>query len=238
MALRRSDVVGWVVALVAAALCVRLGFWQLSRLHQRRARNEVVRAALARPPLELAGKLATDSVRDRRVHARGIYDFDHQRLWRPRSFDDMPGVDLVTPLKLADGSAVLVDRGWVPSADAYHVDERVYREPDSADFVGLALDAPRSRGDVDPATLRDSLPYPLSSFVVQQLPGGPVAAPVTSPRRWPAPELTDGPHLSYVIQWFSFAVIIVVGSVALFRKTARAPYGRPGRALSRDAPPH
>jgi len=33
-----------------------------------------------------------------------------------------------------------------------------------------------------------------------------------------APELDDGPHLSYAIQWFSFALIIVIGSIALLRK--------------------
>ena len=223
MSLRRSGLVGLVVALVVAAVCVRLGFWQLARLHERRARNAVVRAGLARPPVELAGKIPTDSVRNRRVHARGIYDYDHERLWRPRSFQEMPGVDLVTPLKLADGSAVLVDRGFVPSPDAYHVDQAAFREPDSASVVGLALTAPRGRGDVDPATLGDSLPYPLLPVVVQALPAdSPAARARDFPRRWPVPQLTDGPHLSYAIQWFSFAVIIVVGSVALLRKTARA----------------
>lgn len=137
--------------------------------------------------------------------------------------DEAPGVDLVTPLKLADGVAVLVDRGWVASADAYHIDERAFRESESADVVGLAFAAPRTRGDVDPAKLKDSVPYALLPFVVQQLPESAAPPPPGAPLRLPPPELTNGPHLSYVIQWFSFAVIILVGSVALFRKK-----GRPG----------
>ena len=144
--------------------------------------------------------------------------------------DEAPGVDLVTPLKLADGVAVLVDRGWVASADAYHVDERAFREPESADVVGLAFAAPRTHGDVDPAKLQDSVPYALLPFVVQQLPdcaSSVLAVPVrllrllrlvVPVRRLPPPELTNGPHLSYVIQWFSFATIILVGSFVLFRK--------------------
>jgi surfeit locus 1 family protein len=206
--------VGLVLALLVAAACVRLGIWQLARLHQRRARNAVVVAARARPPVELSGAVAAESVLERRVHARGVYDFTNERLWRPRSFEDMPGVDLVTPLRLADGRAVLIDRGWARSADAYHVDQRALREPDSAEVVGLAFAAPRGHGDVDPKVLAESLPYRLLPFIVGALPGRPGAGL----RRWPAPELTDGPHLSYAIQWFSFATIIIVGVVVLLRK--------------------
>jgi surfeit locus 1 family protein len=201
-----------VLALLVAATCVRLGIWQLARRHQRRARNAAAVAARDRPPVELSGAVAAESVLDRRVHARGVYDFANERMWRPRSFEDMPGVDLVTPLRLPDGSAVLVDRGWARSADAYHVDQSALREPDSTAIVGLALAAPRGHGDVDPK--RESLPYRLLPFVVQALPDGRGAGL----RRWPAPELTDGPHLSYAIQWFSFATIIVVGLVVLVRK--------------------
>jgi len=128
----------------------------------------------------------------------------------------------VTPLRLADGAAVLVDRGWAPSPDAYHLDQTAYQEGDSAVVFGLGMLAPRARGDVDPAGLRDSVPYRLLPFVIQQLP--PSTAPYRSLPpgliRWPSPELSDGPHLSYAIQWFSFALISVVGSLALARKRA------------------
>jgi len=38
---------------------------------------------------------------------------------------------------------------------------------------------------------------------------------------WPAPEPGDGPHLSYAIQWFAFAGIVILGMGALIRKQAR-----------------
>ena len=221
MRLDRRDRVGLVIAFLVAAGCVGLGVWQLDRLHQRRERNAVLLAARARPPLEVTGTLRADAARDRRLQARGVYDYGHERLWRARSYEGVPGVDLVTPLRLADGAAVLVDRGWAPSPDAYHVDQPAYREGDSAVVRGLGMLAPRARGDVDPARLRDSLSYPLLSFVLQQLPDSPTV-PRSAPLliRWPLPEVSDGPHLSYAIQWFSFAVIIVVGSLALARKRA------------------
>jgi len=208
-------------ALLVAAACVRLGIWQLHRLSQRRARNAVTRSALARPPLELLPQTPLESLPGRRVYAHGVYDYAHEQVWRPRSFEDEPGVDLITPLRLVDGRAVLVDRGFVSSPDAYTVDEGAYREPDSGDVIGLPYPAPRGPGDVDLAALRTQLPYPLLGVVLQALPleGAPLLPGV--PRRWPPPALTDGPHLSYAIQWFSFAIIISVGSVALVRRPAR-----------------
>src|SRR2546428_8372121 len=114
MRLDRRDRVGLVVAFLVAAVCVRLGVWQLDRLHQRRERNATLLAARARPPLEVTGSVSGDSARDRRLQARGVYDYEHERLWRARSFVGGPGVDLVTPLRLADGSAGLDVRGPGP----------------------------------------------------------------------------------------------------------------------------
>src|SRR5207245_373603 len=110
-------------------------------------------------------------------------------------------------------------------------DAGVYREGagDSADVVGLGMAAPRGRGDVDPAALRDSLPYRVLPIVIQQLPPSPALSRPLPPtlRRRPPPELSDGPHLSYVVQWFSFAAIIVLGSLTLMHQRAtRAPHPR------------
>src|SRR5438874_8939751 len=156
--LANRDVVGFVVALAVAVAGVLLGLWQLDRLRQRRLRNAALLAARQRPALTVTQALSTDSTVSRRLYARGVYDYEHERLWRGRSYQGVPGVGLVTPLRLADGAGVLVDRGWVPSPDAYHVDERAYREADTAVVLGLGMLAPRGRGDVNPPRLRDSLP--------------------------------------------------------------------------------
>ena len=203
--------------MLVAAGCVRLGFWQLDRLHQRRARNAELAARLALPAVEISRQPLADSVRQRRVRARGVWDYGAEQVWPGRSFEGTPGVALITPLRLADGSAVLVDRGWAPSPDAFHVEHARYREPDSAVVQGIALLVPRGRGDV---RTTGYLP-----FVIQQL------EPVASrglPRRWPAPALNDGPHLSYAIQWFSFAAIALVGTAALLWRPSRQDGSRRG----------
>ena len=207
--MQRRDVVAVVGAVLVAAVCVRLGIWQVDRLGQRRARNAVWAARLALPPLELrgGGAIPADSARQRRVVAHGVYDFAAERTWVGRSFQGTPGVALITPLRLADGAAVLVDRGWAPSPDAFHVDHTLYREPDTATVTGIALIPPRGRGDVSVAGF---LP-----FVIELETPDPAAG---LPRRWPLPALDNGPHLSYAIQWFSFALIALVGTAVLIRR--------------------
>ena len=221
--MQRRDIVASGVALLLAAACIRLGVWQLDRLAQRRARNAVLAERLALPPLEISGRgIAVDSARPRRVAARGVYDFTREQTWPGRSFEGTPGVALITPLRLSDGAEVLVDRGWAPSPDAYHVDHGAYLESDTAAITGIALVPPRGRGDVDPQR-GGFLPF------VIQLEQPPPLAGRGLPRRWPAPALDNGPHLSYAVQWFSFAAIILVGTAALLRRS-RAPLGRGGAA--------
>ncbi len=219
MSLRRRDLAGAIVALAIAAVFIRLGVWQLHRLAERKDQNAAIRAARAEPPVELPQhRFAAEALRDRRARARGSYDYAHQRVWAGRTFDGAPGVALLTPLRLSDGSAVFVDRGWVPSPDAMHVDADRYREGDSAEVTGLALPAPRDRGDVNPAALKDSLPYTVLDIVLQL---DDTAAPHPAGlKRWRPPTLDSGPHLSYAIQWFSFATIVVIGVMVLLRKTA------------------
>lgn len=217
MSLRTRDVAGAVLALAVAALFVRLGFWQLARLDERRVQNAIIAERRALPPVELPlHRLAADALRDRRAQARGVYDYAHERVWTGRTYDGAPGVALLTPLRLSDGSAVFVDRGWASSPDAAHLDRERYREGDTVLVEGLVLPAPRDRGDVDPVRLRDSMPYPLLPVVVEV---NDTAAPHPAGlHRWPPPVLNRGPHLSYAIQWFSFALIVVVGTIGLLWK--------------------
>src|SRR5258706_40785 len=94
----------------------------------------------ARGPVRIVYReTSPDSARQRRLIARGVYDFAGELIGPGRSFDGTPGVALVTPLRLADGSSVFVDRGWVPSPDARHVDQTRYREPDSATVAGFGV---------------------------------------------------------------------------------------------------
>ncbi|MBI4420714.1 MAG: SURF1 family protein [Gemmatimonadetes bacterium] len=221
----------FVVSIPVAAICARLGFWQLSRLQERRALNATLEANQALARLDVAespGALPPF----RPVTARGGWDYGRQIVVQGRAFEGVPAVVVVTPLVLADGYAALVERGWVPSPDARRVDLAVLAEEDSARVEGavIPLGAPSVGGreppaewpkyvrQADPVVLAPLYPYPLLPYVVRRTnpaAPGPVARLL---RPVPIPEPSNGPHLAYAIQWFAFAIIAMVGSVALFRR--------------------
>jgi len=202
---RRTDALALVLAVAVAVGCVFLGRWQLSRLRERRALNDGIRARGELPVVTLTGSESFDSMQWRRVRAVGVYDYRDERVWTGRTLEGTPGVALLTPLRVTGGGVVLVDRGWVPSPDASHIDGAQWREGDSVEVAGLAVPLP---GSPPSFAVEDTIP-----------PKGRAAG--AGPWRWPPPELSEGPHLSYAIQWFSFAVIILVGSTVLYVKRGR-----------------
>src|SRR5256885_643269 len=108
-----------VLAFAAAALCVRLGVWQLSRLRQRRAWNAVIAARLAAPPVTPTA-LPADSgaAHYRTVHVAGRPDYAREVVLTNRSRQGSPGVEVLTPVRVAGSDTLLlVDRGWVYSPD-------------------------------------------------------------------------------------------------------------------------
>ena len=228
-------------ALAVAAVCVRLGFWQLDRLAQRRAANHLVEGAMVLPEIELRDSFASVA-RDpsayiyRRVRLRGSYDPSREVVLRGRSEGGNPGVHLATPMLLGGEMAVMVNRGWVPAADAASVDIRPFAEPGTREVGGILVAAPATT-DAEPLevtvagtrlhtfarlpldSLRAAGPDVLLPLYVQQLNGTPPAGPL--PRRVGVPPLEEGPHLGYAVQWFSFAVVALGGLAILLLRNRR-----------------
>jgi len=210
------------VAIAASILCFRLGVWQLRRHTERRALNAARAAALALPvvPLDTVG---TPVAPWRRVRLAGTYDDTRQIVVVNRSLDGQPGVVVVTPLLLAAGGAVLVERGWVPAPDAATVNLAGLSEPGQATVFGVVKPPgkvahrvvgtrwPLRMLGVTPSDVEGRYPYRLHPSVIQALPTPDQPA---LPRRLEAPRGTAGPHISYAIQWFAFAAIFTVGFAA------------------------
>ena len=233
--------------LVMCGVCVRLGFWQLDRLKQRKARNHAIETAQRMPALVLDSATAADVARrparfiNRTVRVTGAYDSAGEVILRGRANEGAPGVHIVTPMLVPHvPQAVLVNRGWVPSPDAATVDAAPYAEPGVRTVTGIFMEVPRNTNRVGHAAttivkgkavttyrrldlnaLGPRYPRPLLPLYVQQLPGpGSVAG--RTPVRVPRPVLDNGPHLSYAVQWFSFAAIGVIGLVIVFTRQRRA----------------
>jgi surfeit locus 1 family protein len=236
MRLTLRGALGAAFILAACAVCVRLGFWQLDRLEQRRARNAVVQAGMSQPPRPIDAALAAEMRRDptrlvyRRVTARGRYLPQGEMVLRARVEGGRPGVHLATPLLLdGDSAIILVNRGWVPAPDASTPPERPAPPAGTVVVSGTLQVVPvtedggsRSvspRGDttyrrMDLGTARRRV-GPVLPMYVQLVPdsGAARALPVAVP----PPPLDEGPHLGYAVQWFSFALIGVVGLFILLR---------------------
>ena len=210
-----------------------LGFWQLRRLAQRKAQNALVIARLAQTAVPVR-ELSHDSaaLHYRRVRLDGTFDFQHEVKIADRSRSGSPGVNIVTPLRLAGtDTAVLVNRGWVYAPDGVTVNLADWREADSLHGSGYARplsqpfpgspvlpDRPNAFRWLDLAALKTRIPYPVYPFVVvldgDNAPHGKI------PPRIPPPPLDEGPHRDYAIQWFSFAIIAVVGMFFYLRSGA------------------
>jgi surfeit locus 1 family protein len=234
----RRSIVFCALAVFAAILFVRLGFWQLARLHEKVRRNAAIAAQQRQPSVQFASlPRDTASAQYRRATATGVFDYSNELVLASRTHQGSPGVELVTPLRFAGtDTAVLVDRGWVYSPDGTSVDRLRWREPDSATVAGYVQQYAPDAGTT--AVARDArvvrrlsrreissrIPYPLAPYYLVQTGDTASAHPV----RREMPVLDDGPHRSYAIQWFFFAAIALVGALAVVMKERGAPrHGAP-----------
>lgn len=242
--MRGKVVVAVVAIVVMAAVCVRLGFWQLSRWEAKKAENARRAQAMAAAPVDAGSALiAAAAAPALQVRARGRYDETRQILLSARTHDGSPGVHVVTPLLFEDGAgAVLVNRGWLYAGDAATARPLEHPEPGPRIVTGIATAMPR--GEAGPpwrAIRQDSVtvwsarrldadsvaarfPYPVARVFLTQLPGEGV--PAVPARVEPRP-LDETMHVSYAVQWFLFATILVAGSILVAARSRRGAKAAP-----------
>ena len=222
------------LAVIAAAVFVRLGFWQLSRRHQRQALNARVSARIGAAPVDVS-TLPRDTAltRYRRVFVTGTPDWEHELVITARTNIGSPGVHIVTPLRRAgNDTAVLVDRGWAYAPDASTIDLTKWRDERDTilGYVEALSAAPPDSAPPDPGRLRfltppgiaRGVPYPVQPFYVVATPGIDDSARTSRPVRTAPPALDEGPHLSYAIQWFFFALVALAGATLVALRERRS----------------
>jgi len=227
-------VTGWklrlfvALAVISAAIFIRLGFWQLKRRDERRARNALVASRMDSVPVDpRALPRDTALARFRRVRVTGVPDYEHELVYAARTRRGSPGVNLLTPIKLpGSDTAIILDRGWVYSGDGATVDLAKWRDPDSV-FVGYVEELPSVAGSsytnrptiiarLSHDVVAKVLPYPIAPVYVIVLNDSVDAADRVA--RLSAPPLDEGPHLSYAFQWFAFACVALVGAGIVIRQ--------------------
>lgn len=217
----------WVTLLVLAgiAVLISLGNWQLDRLAQRRAANAQLAEQLAAAPLDLndptldVGSLP--SMPGRAAAVTGEFDLEQQFWLKLQNFGGQAGGHLIAPLRIAGRQeAVLVDRGWVPFGDAdparwQQYDELgqvaingVIRPTEASDRASVPPEDSREWFRVDVGAMAQRLPYRLLPIYLYQTDDDGQTPPL---REQPEVDLSEGPHLSYALQWFAFALMLGVG---------------------------
>jgi surfeit locus 1 family protein len=243
---------GWILSHLFVLACVvafvNLGFWQLRRLDERKEYNAAVTANQSKPVAPITEVLpagpdseaaAIEAAQYRVVTVTGTYDTADEVLVRNRTLQGLPGFWMLTPLVQADGTAVAVNRGWVPFAttDADGpwpeyappegtvtvtgmIKETVVQSTGlitgATDQAGVRLST-LARVDLERFQQQvDERIYPVSvDLRIQEPAQGALPQPV------PEPVLDDGPHLSYALQWFIFATLTCIVYPLLLRRTAR-----------------
>ena len=242
--LLRPKWIGFTLLVVLlVVVMVNLAFWQLRRLHERREFNSTVRSR-SEQPTEAVPTLLTPSTDPATVEWRpagisGTYLAGETVTVVNRSQDGEAGRDVVTPLLLDDGSVLLVNRGFVPGTkDApgpppgrVEVTGLLRRSDvrgtgQTADASGVVLTEIRR---IDIPKLAPQLGPPVQPMYLDLVDSDPREEHVEPVAM---PELSEGPHLSYTVQWFIFSACAVAGWVIVVRRAAhpdrpRKPGGPP-----------
>jgi surfeit locus 1 family protein len=163
----------------------------------------------------------------RRVTAAGEMLYDREVVYAGRAHEGSPGVDFLTPMRIAGhDTVVMVNRGWAYSSDAASIDGARWKEKDSLNvsgfaetFAGTERQAMQRRvHTLDRAAIQTLVGLPIAPYVVVETSDSAVHTD-SIPVRMTVPVLDEGPHKSYAFQWFSFAIIAVIGGVALSRRS-------------------
>lgn len=214
---------GTAIVVAAVAGMIALGFWQLRRLDERRAINAVRETIRTAPPVTLPAAPPVDRRLEHPARARGRFGGSEFTIIN-RSYKGAPGVDIVSTFELEGGERLLVDRGFVPLPSRNVAPAPPTGPVEIAGFLVVEGDdtrephpnqlPPRDWVRVAPARMAAALaeggvtaPAYLPYWLAATVNTGDGTFPIAKA----LPPMDDGPHLSYAIQWFSFATIFGVG---------------------------
>ncbi|MEV4660172.1 SURF1 family protein [Micromonospora sp. NPDC049301] len=252
------------LTLVASAIMVLLGNWQLDRYRGRTEVNERIDAGLRMTPAPLtdalrapnggAGTVGPAPAEDKvwtRITATGRYDPTNTILVRGRTVESRVGFEVLTPLVLADGTALLVDRGWVPPAPGGAMAQPTVPAAPAGDVTVLGRvhatesgagavnrrDGRLETRRIAVSRLARELPYPVYGAYVLLDEQTPAADPLF--KAVPVGHTNNWQNFGYVVQWWLFAVMALFGYGWVARREARRAAGiGPNRApVDRAAEP-
>ena len=214
------------VVLLLAYACLLLGRWQWHRLESKKTNNAIIRTNESAAPVPVEqvlreGQDPDSSQQYAVVSATGTYDVAKTIIIRYRTDDHgAAGVDVVVPLVTPSGTALLVDRGWVATSNQAITDPSQVPSPPSGTVT--VTGSVRRDADGSSAQVVDGSARAVSSATIQPAIGIPVyggfvdlktetPAPTTPLEAADLPDLSNGPHFFYALQWWFFGLLALFG---------------------------
>ena len=215
-----------VVVLLLAYACLLLGRWQWHRLESKKTNNAIIRANEDAAPVPVEqvlreGRNPDSAQQYAVVSATGTYDVGKTVIIRYQTDDHgQPGVDVVVPLVTADGTALLVDRGWMATTNQGLTDPSQVPAPPSGSVTvtgsvrqdaggGSAQVVDGSARAISSAQIQPAIGIPLYGGFVDLTSETP--APTTPLEPAGLPDLSNGPHFFYALQWWFFGLLALFG---------------------------
>jgi cytochrome oxidase assembly protein ShyY1 len=228
--------VAHVVILTILVTFPQLGMWQLRRYDQEQSRQQRLTERLEQAPVPLDGAImrTPDEREYTPVTVTGVYRQEETVHQRNRAYQGRNGFDVLTPLALGDGRAVLVRRGWVPPTTATGNEPTTVATTDVEVTVTGWLEesdeqpgfGPTDAADgdlqvvfhadvqrLDPQVSGDLVPVILHLAAQDPAQDGDLPVPQ------PVPVIDAGSNLSYAVQWFTFTAIAAIGyGIVIWRR--------------------
>ncbi|HEX4685819.1 MAG TPA: SURF1 family protein [Nocardioides sp.] len=211
--------------LVLAYACLLLGRWQWHRLESKKTGNAIIRTNQSSSPVPVNQVLRhgvdpPDSAQYAVVSATGTYDPSKTVIVRYQTRDGNAGVDVVVPLMTDSGTALLVDRGWFATSNQGLTDASQVPAPPSGRVTvtgWVRQNAGGSSAEVVNASARaisstqiePAIGVPTYGGFVQLLSETP--KPATPLTKADPPDLSNGPHFFYALQWWFFGILALFG---------------------------
>ena len=215
------------IALLLIAGCLWASQWQFQRGIDRQDRNQTIESQLELPTVELKNiDRNFASFEWRTVNANGAFDAAKQILLKNRYFEGVYGYEVLTRFTADDGRSFWVDRGWVKAGKDATTAPEVTAPPTGQVSITARLRLDRSLPQGAFFALPESGGGMISKLNAQadsnsegfylDLLGGSVSS-LTPTVPAQVPELSDGPHLAYSLQWIFFAGLIIYGRILIRR---------------------
>lgn len=223
----KHSLINSLVALLLIAACLWASQWQFQRGIDRQDRNQLIADQLTKSQLPLA--LVSKNLGKyewRTVTTSGTFDETNQILLKNRYFEGVYGFEVLTRFTADDGRTFWVDRGWVKAGKDAQTAPTISATPEGKLEITARLRLDRSlpqgaffalpaSGSGLISKLNAQADSTSEGFYLDLLSG---SAPELTPEVVAqVPELSDGPHLAYSLQWIFFAGLIVYGRILIRR---------------------